>query len=107
MVSYWVDYGFTGVTGSKAWRIPVALQAVFIIPILVLYFFVPESPRWLASHDRADQALSTISRLHGRPETDEYVMAEHREIMAALAYEHSIGSGSWLDLIRADDIRGR
>ena len=106
-LAYWVGYGFVGVDGSKAWRIPVALQMVFILPILVLVFIVPESPRWLASHDKPDESLSVIARLQGKPVTNEDVLAQHDEIQKAVAYEKSIKSGSWSDLIREDDICSR
>lgn len=33
MMAYWVGYGFVGVTGSKAWRIPVALQVSYFLPV--------------------------------------------------------------------------
>lgn len=43
----WVGYGFSYVTGTKAWRVPVALQAVFIIPIIILSLLVPGELRSL------------------------------------------------------------
>lgn len=107
MIAYWVGYGFTPVTGTIAWRIPVAIQAVFQIPILVLVFIVPESPRWLAAHGRADESLSVLARLQGKPETHHDVLIQHKEIQDIVALEHSIGSGKWRDLLRADQIKSR
>ncbi len=73
--------GFTSVSGSKGWRIPVDLQAIFIVPIMILVFIVPESPRWLASHGRSEDSLATIARLRGRPIDDLEVVATHNDIM--------------------------
>ncbi|ORX39791.1 putative hexose carrier protein [Kockovaella imperatae] len=107
MLAYWVGYGFTEVGGSKAWRVPVALQAIFIIPIIVLLFFVPESPRWLAAHGREDEALRVLSRLAGKPEDDPMVREQHQEILVAARLQAAVGSGTWSDLLREDEFSSR
>jgi len=94
-------------TGSKAWRIPVAMQAIFIIPIIALVFIVPESPRWLASHGRAEESLVILGRLQGKPITHQDVLLQHQEIQDAVAHEVAIGSGSWSDLLKEDKIKSR
>ncbi|KAK8866197.1 hypothetical protein IAR55_001348 [Kwoniella newhampshirensis] len=66
MTAYWTGYGFSYSSGSKAWRTPVPMQAIFIVPILLLVM-IPESPRWLASHGRAQESF-----------TDALVHAKHR-----------------------------
>ena len=106
-IAYWVGYGFTPMTGSKAWRIPVALQAIFIVPMLVLVFIVPESPRWLASHGRAEESLAVIARLQNKPTTHHDVLTQHKEIQDAVELERSIGSGTWGDLLKEDRICSR
>lgn len=57
MIAYWAGYGASKSNAMHTWRIPVACQACFQVPILFLIFIVPESPRWLASHGRVDDAL--------------------------------------------------
>jgi MFS family permease len=108
-IADWVGYGFSSISGSKAWRIPVALQAVFIIPIIILTFLVPESPRWDVAHDNPDRALNTIARLNARPATDPVVVAQFEEITHAVQLERSVGSGSWRQLFawRDDEIKSR
>ncbi|WVW82652.1 hypothetical protein I302_104663 [Kwoniella bestiolae CBS 10118] len=107
MIAYWTGYGFAFVDGSKAWRIPVAMQAIFIIPILVLVFIVPESPRWLASHGRSQESLEVLARLQGKPIDHADVVAQHREIQQAVEIEQSLGSGKWSDLLHEDDLKSR
>lgn len=106
-LAYWVGYGFTPMTGSKAWRIPVALQAVFIVPIMILVFIVPESPRWLAAHGRPEDSLAVIARLQNKPSTHHDVLLQHKEIQDAVQLEQSIGSGSWADLLKEDKLCSR
>ncbi|KAK8844532.1 hypothetical protein IAR55_006379 [Kwoniella newhampshirensis] len=107
MLAYWVGYGFTPMTGSKAWRIPVALQCVFIVPIIALLFFVPESPRWLAAHGRTEESLDVLARLQGKSASHADVLAQHTEICHAVELENSIGSGTWRDLLKEDEIKSR
>lgn len=108
-LAYWIGYGFSTVTGSKSWRLPVSLQAVFIIPIIILTFLVPESPRWDIAHERSDRALTTIARLHARPTTDAVVLAQFQEITTAVQLEKSVGSGSWGQLfsLKDDELKSR
>ncbi|WWD22915.1 hypothetical protein CI109_107410 [Kwoniella shandongensis] len=107
MLAYWVGYGFTPMTGSKAWRIPVALQCIFIVPILALVFVVPESPRWLAAHGRSEESLNVLARLQGKNVSHPDVLAQHSEICAAVELERAIGSGTWKDLMKEDEIKSR
>lgn len=83
------------------------MQAIFIIPIIVLVFLVPESPRWLAAHGRSEESLSVISRLQGKSITHQDVIAQHREIEEAVQLEQHLGSGSWGDLLKTDKLQSR
>ena len=107
MVAYWVGYGFTPVGGSIAWRIPVAIQAIYIIPIILLIWFVPESPRWLASHGYEDESLSVLSRLANAPPDDPEVQAQFKEIVDAVRLQEAVGAGSWKDLLHEDEVCSR
>lgn len=46
-----------------AFRLPVAVQWVWPVPVAIAVFFAPESPWWLVRHDRPKQALASIKRL--------------------------------------------
>lgn len=49
-------------TGNWAWRLPVVLQAVSSILVLVFFYPAPESPRWLVSRGRNEEALELLAR---------------------------------------------
>jgi MFS family permease len=102
-LAYWIDYGFSFIeNGSYAWRVPVILQCIFIIPIVALPTLLPETPRWLAAHNRPDEALEVLMNLnHGKMTTEE-IEHTHRDILKAVSVESSIGSGTWSDLMRND-----
>jgi sugar porter (SP) family MFS transporter len=97
IVAAWTTFGTFRIDGSAAWRIPSALQALpSVIQLLGLYF-VPESPRWLMSKDRGDEALAFLAKYHAEGDsTDALVQFEYHEIQDALAYEKSVERGSWI-----------
>jgi MFS family permease len=109
MLVYWVDYGFGKIAGgpSYAWRIPVILQCIFLVPMLFIIAIIPETPRWLLSHHRSDEALDVMRRLNNKKMSDEAILRMHADVTNVVAYEESLGSGTWGDLLRDDDIRSR
>jgi MFS family permease len=52
------------------WRFGFAAGAVLGLGILLLRGFVPESPRWLVTHDRARQADAAVAEIEARVRSD-------------------------------------
>lgn len=44
-LSNWVTYGFSFVGGSASWRVPLAVQFLFIFILYATTPWLPESPR--------------------------------------------------------------
>lgn len=103
---YWIDYAFSKHASSFAWRVPVILQCIFIVPMLFILWIIPESPRWLAAHDRPNDCAAVLARLRCNEEPA-VVQRLHGEILQNVAYEASIGAGSWKDLLKEDHIKSR
>lgn len=82
---------------SFAWRWPIAFQGVFLILILVTLPFLPESPRWLAQHDRLQEAANVFARLEGKGVSIDHpsVVRQRDEVKAAVQQELLLGSASW------------
>jgi len=88
LVVYFVNY-FIALQGDQmwnqesGWRWMFGSEALPALLLLVLLFFVPESPRWLTKQNRSNEALEILARVDGA----EYAKTELLEIKDALAHE--------------------
>ncbi|KAL7934980.1 general substrate transporter [Trichoderma chlorosporum] len=92
-VSYWVDYGAAQhiEPSTRQWRIPVALQ---LVPGGILglgMLLTKESTRWLAQHDRHEEALESLAWVRGGDSVE--VRMEFREILAGIEEEERQTAG--------------
>jgi len=97
LVVYFVNY-FIALQGDSAWneqagwRWMFGSEALPALLLLVLLFFVPESPRWLTKQGRGEEALAILTRVEG----SDYAKTEIVEIKDAIAHE----SGSIKQLLQ-------
>ncbi|KAF2645027.1 high affinity glucose transporter [Massarina eburnea CBS 473.64] len=109
LIQYFIQYGASFVDGgpkapnqgTAAFRIPWGIQAVPGVILLVGMFFFPRSPRWLASKDRWEEALTVLANLHGGGDTSHpKVLAEYKEIEDALRFERELADSSFAALVK-------
>ncbi|KAK4975703.1 hypothetical protein LTR28_008761 [Elasticomyces elasticus] len=98
MLVYWIDYAFSTIPGggSYTWRIPIILQCIFLVPMILIVFIIPETPRWLVAHSRDQEALDVLRRLNRHRMSDEAIVRMHNDIANTVAMEASIGAGKCL-----------
>lgn len=92
VIAYWIDYGCSYGSEDLSWRFPIAFQTIFGLVVCVSMIFLPESPRWLLTHERYEDAEHVISALRGYELGSEETQTE-RDII--------------LDSIRASGFSGR
>lgn len=107
LLVYWIDYAFVTHTASYAWRVPTILQVIILVVILGLLFVIPETPRWLAAHDRPEECLAVLAQIKGTSDlNDPEIQRLHTVITETVAYENSRQAG-WKDIVRSDPIKSR
>ena len=63
IVASLVTFGTQHMTSNAGWQLPIGLQLVVPALILALLPFLPESPRWLLSRDRREDAVKSLKKL--------------------------------------------
>ncbi|KAH0156455.1 general substrate transporter, partial [Aureobasidium melanogenum] len=100
IVAAWTVFGTTSYTSSAAWRIPTAVQAVMPLIQLIGIWLLPESPRWLVSKDRHEQALKVLAKFHANgDEQNSLVQSEYLEIRETLRAEKEFSSQGWKGMV--------
>ena len=97
LLVYFVNYFIAGHGDeswlvTRGWRWMFGSEAVPAFLLLILLFFVPESPRFLCSRGREDQARKILARIDGPAHAE----SEMAEITAALREE----GGRFRELLR-------
>ncbi|KAH8897265.1 general substrate transporter [Thozetella sp. PMI_491] len=82
----WINFGFYHVPNSSEikWRFPIAFQLVFLLILLGLQWFLPESPRWLMKKERREEGAAAVARLRCLPIDSPEVIREVSLIHMAL-----------------------
>ncbi|KAF2720933.1 general substrate transporter [Polychaeton citri CBS 116435] len=99
MMVNWINYGLSFVGGPIAWRVPLALQFLFIIILYATVPWLPESPRWLIFQGRDEEATVIIALLEDKDPMDPWIVTQVEDIKWAVDYERK-NSVSWADLLR-------
>lgn len=88
ILAAWVAFGSLHIEGDWSWRLGLLLQMVTPCIALSILPFVPESPRWLAYHERHDEAHRILAKYHANGDMDdELVLWELSEIKKSIEIE--------------------
>nr|OQO11398.1 hypothetical protein B0A51_15533 [Rachicladosporium sp. CCFEE 5018] len=104
----WITLGTLTIQSDWSWRSVSLIQMLPSLISVTLTWFVPESPRWLVSRGRSEEALAILRTNHcGGDPSDTLAEFELREIQYTFDFEKEHSTGSWLDLFRTKGNRWR
>jgi len=96
------------IPGDWSWRIPSILQLVPSLLQISTVFMLPESPRWLVSNDREDEAFAILTKYHAEGDASSLlVQAEMAQIKSVIHLEMENSKQSWMDMLRTAGMRRR
>ncbi|KAI0109463.1 MFS general substrate transporter [Hypoxylon sp. NC0597] len=109
IVAAGVTYGTFQMSSTWSWRLPSLLQLVPSLCQICFIPFCPESPRFLISADRADEAYAILQKYHGEGDNgEEFVRLEFAQIQSTIAEEkENTKAFVWADVYRDPPMRRR
>jgi len=109
IVNTWLTFGTKRIPSAWSWRIPTIIQGGPSIIQLAFIFLIPESPRWLISKNRSDEALKILAKYHANGDAqDPTVQFEYAEIKETLRLEFLYKkSSSYFDFVKTKGNRYR
>ncbi|KAG9317759.1 hexose transporter [Chiua virens] len=95
-------------TSNWGWRIPSFLQVIPTLLQVSFILFLPESPRWLVSKGRKDEAYAILVKYHAEgDENSNFVKAEYTQIEQTLEAELRISQVGRKELSSTPGMRKR
>ncbi|PSN72001.1 general substrate transporter [Corynespora cassiicola Philippines] len=107
VLAYWIDFGFSYIPGSVAWRTPIAIQLIFAVAVIFLVWGLPESPRWLAARGREEEAIEVLCAVFDRDRNDPFIVEQVEGIREAIAIETRAGAQKLSGLFKDGKLKTR
>jgi hypothetical protein len=103
-----IAIGTENIKTNWAWRLPSLLQICPSLLQIFTVFFLPESPRYLISHDRDDDARKILVQYHAEGDASSLlVQAEMTQIRETIRTEMEVSKQSWSELLTSAGMRRR
>ncbi len=104
-----IGWGTAQIMNDWSWRSIAFIQIVPSLIQIIFIYWIPESPRWLMSKDRGDEALEILAKYHaGGDHNNTTVQFEYREIRETIrAEQDSTHTTGYLDFFRTKGNRWR
>ncbi|KAF7789433.1 hypothetical protein EIP86_000377 [Pleurotus ostreatoroseus] len=108
IVAAGVTLGTFAMKSTWGWRIPSVLQICPSLLQICFIWFLPESPRWLISKGRNEEAYAILVKYHAEGDADSpFVKAEYAEIEQTLELEKENAKSGWRELVGTAGMRKR
>jgi SP family arabinose:H+ symporter-like MFS transporter len=90
LAAYVVSWGLAGL-GESSWRWMLGVAAIPALGFFGGLLFIPESPRWLITHDRREEGMKILARIYG----PEQASTE----LSLVEQASQVEEGSWRELL--------
>ncbi|CAK7204035.1 hypothetical protein SEUCBS139899_006786 [Sporothrix eucalyptigena] len=99
-----INKAFANTHTDAGWQTVTGIQFLFPFLIATFTYFIPNSPRWLLSKDREDEATTALRRLRS---PDEVAAGNCEAEISAIkeALQENMHKGSWRALVQGTNLR--
>lgn len=94
VIAYWIDFGASYGPPDLTWRFPIAFQILFGLFLSVMMCWLPESPRWLLTRDRYEEATTVIAALRGTTRDADEVKVQAGVIIDSIRAAGHVGGNT-------------
>ncbi|GIK06025.1 hypothetical protein Aspvir_010143 [Aspergillus viridinutans] len=103
-----VGVGTVTIKTDWAWRIPSLLQIAPAMVQIAFILLLPESPRYLISKDRHEEAFDILTKYHAEGDRSSVIVrAEIAQIQRTIKLELEGSKQTWWDMFRTAGMRRR
>lgn len=99
VISTLVTYGTETIPSAAAWRIPIGLQFIAPCLLLAMLYFLPESPRWLLSRGRREEAIHSLAKFRKKASLEEVAV----ELNGIALSHHRETQGTWSEVFNEEN----
>ncbi|EXJ91709.1 hypothetical protein A1O3_00259 [Capronia epimyces CBS 606.96] len=91
----YVGLGFYFLDTPNTWRGPLALAMIPGVILICGIYWLPESPRYLLTKERYEEAWDVVSRLHSDPKDphNEFAQREYYQMYKQIQFDASLNEG--------------
>ncbi|CAH0047385.1 unnamed protein product [Clonostachys solani] len=99
--------GSLNLQGDAGWKVPYALQWIWVVPLFTVAYFAPESPWYLVRRGKYDEAEKSLRRLARKGHYTEQTMAQTLALMKHTNEMEKINAenSSYADCFRGTNLR--
>lgn len=85
------------------WRLAFIIGGILALIVIYIRRYIPESPRWLMTHGKPEEALAIVEAIEARVERDTGRPLQPADQLASMRLRHT--RTSWLDIVRSLIVR--
>jgi len=101
--AYWLEYLLAFINNGNTtfrWRFPLGFQMIFLLILMIMMCFMPESPRFDIANGKKERGRKTLAIFRARGDINHPdVVAEYEEIIAAVELEAEFPARTFFHMI--------